>query len=105
KVRATTRDGQPLCSTCRSRDTSFHEVCSKCGRTRRPIGRQEDGQAICGTCYSRGRKAPCSSCGRDSVITARIDGQPYCARCNPGTITTCAVCGLERYCHRETVPP
>lgn len=103
QVRAATRDGQPLCSTCKARDASFHEPCGICGRTRRSIGRTADGHAICGTCYSQRHTSPCAGCGADRPVNTRIDGDPYCATCSPGLLRACTLCGQQQACLRVTV--
>ncbi len=102
--RAATRNGQPLCSTCKARDVSFHEPCGICGRTRRAIGRTDVGQAVCGACYARAHTSPCTQCGAERTVNTRIDGNPYCSKCSPGLLRSCSICGHQRSCLRVKVP-
>lgn len=61
-VAARTPGGEPLCQTCRPRE-SF--VCLSCGRTHTVKSLNVAGAALCWACYKRHHKQACSDCGRE----------------------------------------
>jgi len=99
-----TVDGLRLCSTCKRRDSRFHEECGTCGRLRPVSARDRDSGAICPNCAHRARTAPCFVCGRTRPIAARSEGRPYCAKCRPRRQQQCARCGEHRICYRVLTP-
>lgn len=99
-----TLDGLRVCGTCRRRDPRSHEDCRECGRRRPVSARHRDGGAICPNCAHRARTAPCFLCGHDRPVSARVDGNPYCARCRPRRPQQCSRCGDHRVCYRLPTP-
>lgn len=67
-VAARTPGGEPLCQTCRPRE-SF--VCLSCGRTHTVKSLNVAGAALCWACYKRHHKQACSDCGREHAQVPR----------------------------------
>ena len=67
-VAARTPGGEPLCQTCRPRE-SF--VCLSCGRTHTVKSLNVAGGALCWACYKRHHKQACSDCGREHAQVPR----------------------------------
>lgn len=91
-VAARTPGGEPLCQTCRPRE-SF--VCLSCGRTHTVKSLNVAGGALCWACYKRHHKQACSDCGREHAQVPRRGprGERLCDRCWDPRPVSCRDCG------------
>ncbi|MFI7520113.1 hypothetical protein [Micromonospora globbae] len=87
-------DGQPLCSSCVSREPANLEECTGCGR-RRPVAARTPDGPFCDTC----RPWPvltCASCGQTRPCKiSQATGQPCCKTC-ASRWARCTNCGQVR---------
>lgn len=72
----TRRKGRLICSSCHSKDTSRHEVCSVCRKRREVATRDKDKNPICASCRRRDPETweLCLHCDKSRPVATRGDG-------------------------------
>ena len=107
--------GKNVCDSCRRKDPSKHEKCSKCGSVGRVAVRHLNRDAICDTCRGIARKKDkskhekCSACEKVRYVAIRNeDGGAICNGCHNKTVLKdlskyekCSVCGKKKYVEKD----
>lgn len=90
---------QAICEPCGQKKPE----CALCGESKPVYTRDERGLPICHSC-APAIVEPCTDCGKELRVMARVDGAPYCGRCykkNPVSFQDCARCGAHAYLNNE----